>query len=418
MGKSPIYTFIGKNAISEIVKYCKINGFNSFTLVTDQNEYRVFANKVESALKGSGFEVQTIILNGEPVTADDRYLIKIMVPLDDSIRTFISVGSGTITDMTRFLAYRMKSNFISIPTAPSMDGYASNGSALTLDGMKKTIFSKPPVAIIADLNVLCQSPRPMVAAGFGDTFGKFTALADWSLENLLWKGTYSIEIANRVHTNVIRCAELAQDTESNWEEIVSTLTTGLVDVGLCMLAVGSSRPASGSEHSLSHFWEMKLMREGRPVSFHGVKVAYAATLIARRYELIRSIGKSEVQNLLAATPAPTREEEIATIQKVYGAIANEVINTQSAFLALDSNGYEQLKERIITNWDKVQSIAAKVPTEDELRKLLVKTGLPTEPEQMHLTAEDVREAILYGHFIRNPFTVIKLSRIMGINDQI
>ncbi|HEX9012261.1 MAG TPA: iron-containing alcohol dehydrogenase, partial [Anaerolineaceae bacterium] len=268
-GSFPMDIYIGGDAVPHLLAYLEEHGYTRFTLVTDQNEYRAFGEKVETALTLQGWDVQTIILNGDPVTADDRTILQILAPLDNTPRIFLSVASGTITDMTRFVAYRTKSPFIAVPTAPSMDGYTSNGSSLTLDGLKQTVFSHPPVAVFADLDVLSRAPRPMVSAGLGDTFGKFTALADWKLGQILWDDPYSEEIAQRTRRSLMRCVELSSDLEGRWEENVAALTGALIDVGLCMLLTGSSRPASGSEHSLSHFWEMKLMRESRPVSFHG-----------------------------------------------------------------------------------------------------------------------------------------------------
>ncbi len=417
MGNDSPYIYIGKNAVKEIIRFCGELGGNSFVLVTDQNEYRVFGAEVEAAIRNGGSLVQTIILQGDPVTADDRYLIKIITPLDNSERTFIAVGSGTITDMTRYVAYRTKSDFISVPTAPSMDGYASNGSSLTVDGLKQTIFSKPPIAILADIDIMSQAPRLMVAAGIGDTIGKFTALADWAMGRLLWNDHYSADIAERVRKNLMRCVGLIEDPVGLWEERIRALTESLIDVGLCMLITGNSRPASGSEHALSHYWEMKLMREGRPISFHGLKVGFASLLIARRYELIRSIGVSEAKKLMAATPLPSLAEELETIRRYYGPIAEDVIRTQKAFLNLDQTSMTDLQIRIARHWNEVQEIAATVPPADEIRRLLLKAGIPVQPELLHLTTEDLREAILYGHYIRNPFSVIKLSRILGINDQ-
>ena len=53
---------------------------------------------------------------------------------------------------------------------------------------------------------------------------------------------------------------------------IEKLMDSLVDSGMCMLDFGNSRPASGAEHYMSHFLEMKLLREGRPAVLHGAKV--------------------------------------------------------------------------------------------------------------------------------------------------
>lgn len=414
MNDPEMTTYIGKSAEQELVKFCKDNGYAQFVLVTDQNLYPIFAEKVEQTLREQNWDVNIIVLTGHPVTPDDRYLVKILTQVDDSPRVYISVGSGTLTDMTRFVAHRTKSPFVSLPTAPSMDGYASAHSALTLSGMKVSVLCKPPVAIFADLDLLSQAPRDMIAAGFGDVLGKFTALADWALGKLIWQDPYSVEIAERTRKSLMRCVHLIENLEEQWEENIQALTEALIDVGLCMLITGNSRPASGSEHSCSHFWEMKLMRQGRPVSFHGVKVGYAATLIAERYQWLGKMHLDDVQRQLASTPMPSREAEEATMEAVFGPIAEQVKSTQKAFLGLSLEDYAALQQRIVERWDDIQAIASTVPSPDEMRALLIKAGLPTEPGAMHLAEEDVSEALAYGHYLRNPFTVIKLLRMMGM----
>lgn len=414
MNNQEMTTYIGHHAEQELVKFCIENSYTQFVLVTDQNIYPVFAEKVAQTLREQNWDVNSIVLSGNPVTPDDRYLIKILTQVDDSPRVYISVGSGTLTDMTRFVAYRTKSLFISLPTAPSQDGYASAHSALTLSDMKISILCKPPVAIFADLDVLCHAPREMIASGFGDVFGKFTALADWALGKLIWQDAYSVEIAERTRKSLMRCVHLIENLEEQWQENIQALTEALIDVGLCMLITGNSRPASGSEHSCSHFWEMKLMRQGRPVSFHGVKVGYAATLIAERYQWLGKMHLDDVQRQLASTPMPSREAEEATMEAVFGPIAEQVKSTQKAFLGLSLEDYAALQQRIVERWDDIQAIASTVPSPDEMRALLIKAGLPTEPGAMHLAEEDVSEALAYGHYLRNPFTVIKLLRMMGM----
>lgn len=410
-------TYIGKNALPEILRYCREHNYTRFVLVTDQNEYPAYGAAVEAGLKGQGAQVQTILLQGNPVTADDRYIVQILAPLDDSPRVFLSVASGTITDMTRFVSYRVKSPFISIPTAPSMDGYASNGSSLTLGGLKQTVYSRPPEAIFADLDVLSHAPKPMVSAGLGDTFGKFTALADWKLGALLWGDAYREDLAGQVQRSLMACVELSRDLEGRWEENIAALTGALIEVGRCMLLMGNSRPAAGSEHSLSHYWEMKFARQGRPASFHGVKVAYASILVAARFELLRTISRDEAARRMAATPAPQVDVEVQDIRRIYGPLADHLIRLQQPFLDLDEAGYARLRQLVMDKWDEVQAIAASVPPAEEIRRLLRQANLPTEPEQIHLTEEDIREAIQYGHFIRTQFSVMKLSRLLGINDR-
>ncbi len=409
------YIYIGDNTLHELLEFCNQQNNEQFILVTDQIIYPIWGEQVETTLKETGRKVKTVILQGNPVIPNEGSLINILLEVDDSKKIFVSVGSGSITDMVRFIAHRVKAPFISLASAPSMDGYASSGSALTIQGMKQTVISNPPIAIFADIPTLSHAPKDMIAAGFGDVFGKFTALADWAMGGLIIKDPYLPEIAKRVSQRLEQSVKLIDHLDQEWERNIYALTDALLDVGLCMLETGNSRPASGSEHSCSHYWEMKLMAEGRPVSFHGTKVGLASVLIAERYRWIRGINLDEVKDRLAATPMPEKAAEIEVIKAVFGSIADDVIHTQKRFLDLSDEEYKEMQNRIITYWEDIQKIAASVPQPEEIQTYLQKVGLPTHPSEVGLTEADVEEALTYGHYLRNPFTVIKLLRMLGID---
>lgn len=102
-----------------------------------------------------------------------------LLQADQVARTYLAVGSGTITDITRIVSHRTRCNLISFPTAPSVDGYTSPNASLVIRREKITITAQPPLAVFADLGTLKAAPHAMIAAGYGDILGKATALADW-----------------------------------------------------------------------------------------------------------------------------------------------------------------------------------------------------------------------------------------------
>ena len=107
----------------------------------------------------------------------------------------LAVGSGTITDLVRYAAANiLKIPFVSIPTGPSMDGYASTVSAMTFNGFKITKPARPPLAIYGDLAVLAKAPQRLISAGAADLLGKYTALSDWILARELEGGGESTTV--------------------------------------------------------------------------------------------------------------------------------------------------------------------------------------------------------------------------------
>ena len=110
----------------------------------------------------------------------------------------VAVGSGVITDIVRYAAELADRDFVTVPTAASMDGYASSVAALQLDGVKVTYPARAPVAIFADPRVAAAAPAELTRAGIGDLLGKATARVDWLAAHLLYGEPFSPAAADRV----------------------------------------------------------------------------------------------------------------------------------------------------------------------------------------------------------------------------
>ena len=408
-------TYVGKEAIANLIEFLQDNRAHYITLVSDEKEYAALGQSVEEALQGQEFEVKNIVLRGEEIGASERYIVQILLPADLEERVYIAVGSGTLTDIVRFVSYRTRSFFISMPTAPSVDGFAASGSSMTIMDYKQTIQSRPPVAIFADLDTLCNAPRDLIASGFGDMFGKYTALADWELANLLMDEPYDSEVAARSQAARDLCAQRAGVLEQDWEEDIKSVMEALIEEGLCMLLTDNSRPASGAEHQFSHFWEMRLLRENRPAIFHGTKVGLASILVAKYYEMIRELSKEQAIERLHKTQKFDPQQEIQKIHEGYGeGVAESIIQTQSRHLNMTDQEYEDLKTRIIDRWEDIQIIANKVPAPSEIQKLLIQVGGATHPETVGLTQRDVRDAIQYAMYVRKAFTILNVCQMLGL----
>ena len=410
----PLVVTVDTQAVEHLVRFCNEQGHNKLFLVADPNTYKAQGEAVAEALKAQGFDVKQILLTSPEVIADGEHVFAVMRALDRNERTFVAVGSGTITDITRFVSHRTRSQFISVPTAPSVDGFTSIGAPMIIEGVKKTVYCHAPTAIFGDIRTLCAAPQAMIAAGFGDMLGKYTSIADWRLGRLLWDEPYDESIAQRTLDAVQQCADNTAGIGKAQPEAVRALFDALVESGYCMLDFGQSRPASGAEHHYSHFWEMKLLREGRPAILHGAKVGVATVLVAGLYDRVRSLSRAEVADLLEGSTLPDRTKELEIIRAAYGSEADEVSRDQARFLDLTANEYDALKRRILDNWDAVQAIAAQVPPADEVARLLETAGGPSRVDQIGISAEERDMAIADAHYLRDRFTVRKLSRMLGI----
>jgi glycerol-1-phosphate dehydrogenase [NAD(P)+] len=415
--KSNAHIIIGHEAIAQLIDYCTAQPAGRYTLISDTNTYAALGQRVEEAFRAAGFDVTNIVLRGDEVIADEKYLMQAMVQSPPGDQMYVAVGSGTLTDITRYVSYRTRNPFISIPTAPSVDGFMSTGAPLVVGGIKETFRAQAPVAVFADLQTSIDAPQDLKAAGFGDIVGKFTSLADWKLGHLVWDEPYDPAIDERVRDALENCIDLTDEIVNNSEHGVTRLMDALIESGICIFEFGDSRPASGSEHHCSHFWELQLLKRNRPAILHGAKVGYATTLVARLYEKVRQLSRDDVAALLAKSNyVAGQAAQIEGIKRVYGPVADDIMRPQKPFLEMTAPEFEQLKQRILDHWDDIQAIARTVPPSAEIAAILERAGAPTDWRSLRgLEASDVAQAVLFGHYIRNRFTVIKLLLVCGID---
>ena len=409
----PVY--VGNETIARLIEFCKEKSYSKFLLVCDQNTYSVLGKAVESALLAQGYDVVTACLTGKEVIADEHYLIQVLIKADREERIFLAIGSGTLTDISRFISFKTRTSFISLPTAASVDGFTSIGAPLVVGGMKKTYISQAPVALFADLPTLCRAPGLLTAAGYGDLMGKFLSAADWRLGHILWDEKYDAEIDRRMRAAVMKAAHLATEIRQGLETGIQPLMTGLIESGFCMLDFGNSNPASGAEHHISHFWEMLLLNQHRPAIFHGVKVGVASIFTSAWYARVRQISQAEVAVLLKDASFGPADEQVRAIRAAFGPVADEIIEDQKPFLSMTEQALEALKQRIVARWAEVQDIAAQTPEPATLIQWLQAAGSPVTGQELGFSEEEVLMGINYGHYLRKRFTINKLRLLLGFS---
>jgi glycerol-1-phosphate dehydrogenase [NAD(P)+] len=343
--------------VEEFLRYCSRRGWREFLLVADQNTYRALGEEVDQALREQGCDVVTVVLTGDEVLANEHYLVRVLLSYDRKDRIFVAVGSGTITDITRFVSHRTGREFVSLPTAPSVDGFTSIGAPLVVGGLKQTIVCQPPAAVFADLPTLTAAPPRLVAAGFGDLAGKYLSIADWKLGHLLWDETIDEGIAERMLGAAQGCARRVADIAGGSPEGIRLLMDGLIEAGFGMLEFGNTSPAGGAEHHIAHLWEMMMLSDHRTAALHGAKVGVASIIAARWYAQLREMSLDQAARRLEAAQLSDPRDEQANLEVVFGPIAEEILPTQAAFISMSAGRFDDLKARLLERWEDVQELS-------------------------------------------------------------
>jgi len=237
-------------ALAEVGSVCKrFHLKGTGIIVCDSNTYEVAGKDVEHSLQGSGFGTKVIIISG----ATDRSVEVVKELVDDATEHFmLGVGGGRPIDVAKYVATLKDLEFISVPTAASHDGIASSRASIEMDGRKKTVQAKAPLAVVADLHVIANSPFKLLASGCADIISNYTAVLDWKLAHRLKDEFFSEYAAALSEMTARLLIERAHEIKPNLEPSVRIVLKALVSSSVAMSIAGTSRPASGSEHMFAH----------------------------------------------------------------------------------------------------------------------------------------------------------------------
>lgn len=277
---------VGSGVIQELPGILRDLGASHIFLVTDNYTYEAAGRQVEQLLDQAGLAYHKRVFQTEtPLVPNEYALGSVLAAMTSQDDMLLAVGSGTLNDVTKYVSARTGIPYVIAATAPSMDGYASTVAPAILDGFKTTLPAVYPAAIVADVDILKDAPMPMLTAGFGDIIGKFTSLADWRLSHQLNGEYYCPEVAGVIEAAVETCAANAKALAQREPQAIQAVTEALILSGLAMGMVGVSRPASGAEHQMAHYWEMDALRRGEEHPLHGNAVGVGTVLAASLYEM-------------------------------------------------------------------------------------------------------------------------------------
>lgn len=212
------------------------------------------------------------------------------------------VGGGKSIDIAKLASFESKVPFVSIPTSASHDGISSPfGSVKGLD-RPYSVVAKPPIAIIADTEVIARAPFKLMISGCGDLVAKLTAVRDWELSHIKtgeYYGRYSASLALLSADLVIEDANVIS---SRNKESVRVVVEALISSGVAAGIAGSSRPCSGSEHLFSH--AMDIVAPGK--GLHGEKCGLGTIMMAR----LHGMDYQALRHSLKIIGLPTKASEI------------------------------------------------------------------------------------------------------------
>ena len=391
-------------------------------IVADDNTYNAAGRKVCGILDAAGTQMEDSFIFKDPeLYAEWSYLQQLEAYLKERDAVPVAVGSGVINDLTKLASHHLGRRYVIVGTAASMDGYTAYGASITYEGNKQTFDCPAPLGVVFDPAVAAKAPAGMSASGYADLLAKVPAGADWIISDAVGSEAIDDFAFGLVQKNLRKALSDPAAVADGDVEATGMLADGLIMSGFAMQAISSSRPASGTDHQFSHFWDMEgLCHNGRHVS-HGFKVGIGTMVSTACLEFLisKDLTRLDIDACVAAWP--TWEAQEAYIRKMFegkpGHLARGLAESRAKYC-----GPEEIRcqlNAIVAVWPELRErIREQIIPFDDVKEMLRLVGAPSRPEEIGVSKARLRDTFKCIPFMRNRYTGIDLIYRAGLLDEV
>ncbi len=282
----PTLVRIKPGALDRLGVYAARGQFKTVVLLFNKGLEAGLVTRVDQAMAEQGVRILQHI---EVVSSSFEQAQEVFQSLPHNTDVIVGLGGGKALDVAKYVSFLIRLPYIAVPTALSNDGFCSPQSSLEFEGKRRSFPAVMPYGVVVDTQVCLNAPKILWLSGIGDIVSKITAVYDWKL-SFKTKGTQVDDFAALLSDATVFQLMAKPDHDL---EGMRLLATALMLNGIAMEICGSSRPASGSEHLISHALDLFSQRP----RLHGLQVGVATYMIS----LLQGRGSDRIAGLFDAT---------------------------------------------------------------------------------------------------------------------
>jgi len=383
---------------------------------------------VLAILRRAGWAVETQIAHPDAagqVHTDLEQIGRVQTRLRSGCAV-LALGSGTITDIAKHACHRFEqASGATVPlvvfqTANSVSAYTSNMAPTFVDGVKRTLPSRYPEALVCDLETLRDAPYAMAAAGVGDLLAAGVSFADWYLAHSLGLDpTYSPLAESLMGSLDDTLLELAGGVRQRELEAMGALAKLIALAGLAMSLSQATTPLSGFEHVFSHVLDMAAGSRHQPLGSHGAQVALAALCMSTAYQIFLQEFDPATVDWARCFPDPAAMHD--RVREAFAPLdatgrAGEECWADYALKLEAWRSQRAVLPKLMAGWPAVRAkLADRAWSPRTIRRILRAVALTESFESLQppIGEMEARSAFLSAHWIRRRFTIGDLLFFLG-----
>ncbi|MBN1125149.1 MAG: iron-containing alcohol dehydrogenase [Sedimentisphaerales bacterium] len=396
-----VYTEDAITRIPSVLQSC-IKG-QRIVLLADIRTWAIAGEEARKSLEKEGWSCHVLIIpdreHKSPVCNDITFHeLSSQFPQADAA---LAIGCGVVGDLTKWLAFEHQIPFAVLATAATMNGFTSANVAPTIKGVKTLLVARPPLAVFAVPSIIIEAPFELTAAGLGDVIAKPVSTADWIMNHIFNEEHFCStcsEMINSLETCYFDHPERIRDRNP---EAMAALMNSLFYSGVAMTIIGTSAPASGGEHLLSHTLDMISGIDGQDHDLHGRQVGLGTIVASVLYEKLFEIETPQLK------PLPEIDQTFwaQRIQSVRHQYEQKIPVIEAMRKKIREAGLWQ---------EFLNRCRSLVRTPRQIKDCLKTAGAAHTYPDIGCSRDRVRTAILHMHEIRKRPTVVDLAWMLGI----
>ena len=409
---------VGSGVIHRIPDFVKKYHCVRPFILSDVNTFTAAGSKVCAVLDEAAIPYSQYIFPQNALEPDEHAVGAAVMHFDSKCDLIIGVGSGVINDIGKILSNISGRKYIIVGTAPSMDGYASATSSMSMDGLKTSLNSRCADVIIGDTDILKNAPEHMLKAGLGDMLAKYVSIAEWRIAHIITGEYFCEAVAQLIRDALKKCVDNAAGLLTRDEEAIRAVFEGLVIGGVAMAYAGVSRPASGVEHYFSHVWDMRGLEFGTKVDLHGIQCAMATAKAVRLYEYVSALQPNEQKAAQYVTEFDY-EAWKTQLKEFLGSAADTMIALEAKEGKYIKNTHKARFDMIAENWDRIlQIIREELPTSAQFQEIMDTVGIPTDLNVLNVDSACAKQTFRATKDIRDKYVLSRLAWDLGILEEL
>lgn len=325
----PRTTILGHGVIEQTPQVCRSLLFGEKGLIITGRKTGDAAGKRIGDLCGdAGFDMSTVYVGN---TTRENIDAAVAAVKEQDAKFILAVGGGSKIDIGKMVSKETGIPFVSIPTSVSHDGICSDRASLKSEEGNNSVQAVPPIALLADTEVVVKAPYRYLASGCADVLSNFSALNDWDFARKIKDEPFSSSAFALSKYAAEGILHNAPNIRPGLEESVWHVLKPAVASGTSMCIAGNSRPTSGSEHMFSH--ALDVLCPGK--AMHGEQCGVGCIMMM----YLQGDNWKQVRDALKQIGAPTTASELGISEKdVIDALVKANTVRKDRFTILGENG--------------------------------------------------------------------------------